>query len=94
MEPRGPGVTLEGIVEVREPLGNEVLVHLATALGPLISRFPGQSAPDVGSGVRLHFPHAKLRFFDPETEKAMAGAACAQAADPRHARGILGPRGP
>ncbi len=75
LEARGAGVALEGTVEVREPLGNEVLLHLTTPAGPLVSRFPGQDAPAVGEKAALHFSFAKLQCFDPETEKALDGAA-------------------
>ena len=74
LEARGAGVVLEGVVDVREPLGNEVLVHLATPVGPLISRYPGQDVPGVGSRASLHFAFSKLHCFDPETQVALKGA--------------------
>jgi multiple sugar transport system ATP-binding protein len=70
----GPGATLPAKVEVVEPLGNEVLVHWISAVGPLISRVPGQRAPRVGESAELHAAFAKLHFFDPETERALDGA--------------------
>ena len=73
----GAGAALDGVVEVLEPLGNEVLVHWQTAVGALISRVPGQTAPAVGAQARLHFLYSKLHFFDPETEKALDGTAVA-----------------
>jgi multiple sugar transport system ATP-binding protein len=74
LSPQGPGVRLDGMVEVREPLGNEVLVHWRTPVGELISRAPGQSAPGLGESVDLHFAFAKLHLFDPATERALDGA--------------------
>ena len=74
LEERGAGVALDGVVDVREPLGNEVLVHLATPVGQFIARYPGQSVPAVGSKARLHFSFAKLHCFDPDTELALKGA--------------------
>jgi multiple sugar transport system ATP-binding protein len=74
LSPEGPGLTLRGRVEVREPLGNEVLVHWETPWAPLISRVPGQSAPQVGESADLHFAFAKLHFFDAESELALDGA--------------------
>jgi len=73
-DPRGAGVTLEGVVDVREPLGNEVLVHLATPVGQLVARYPGQDVPAVGTKARLHFSFAKLHCFDPDSEVALKGA--------------------
>jgi len=74
LEERGAGVTLDGVVDVREPLGNEVLVHLATPVGQFIARYPGQNVPAVGSKAKLHFSFAKLHCFDPDTELALKGA--------------------
>src|SRR4029077_16020678 len=71
LEAAGPGVTLRGTVEVREPLGNEVLVHWRTAAGEILSRIPGQVAPDVDESADLHLAWDKLHFFDPVTERAL-----------------------
>ncbi len=72
LAPEGPGVTLEGRVEVREPLGNEVLLYWSTPLGELVSRIPGQTAPRSEESVEIHFAFRKLHFFDPTSEKALA----------------------
>jgi multiple sugar transport system ATP-binding protein len=74
LQERGPGVALDGVVDVREPLGNEVLVHLATPVGPFIARYPGQDVPAVGSKAKLHFSFARLHCFDPDSELALKGA--------------------
>ncbi len=74
LEPAGPGGRIEARVEVREPLGNEVLVHWTTPMGELLSRVPGQVAPREGDTATLHFAFAKLHFFDPESERALDGA--------------------
>ena len=71
LAPQGEGVRLEGVVEVREPLGHEVLVHLSTPVGPLVARFLGADAPVVGARAALHFAFARLRCFDPETQRAL-----------------------
>ncbi len=73
--PGEPGGAVAGRVEVTEPLGNEVLVHWSTPLGPVISRVTGQRAPGVGEAGTLHFAYAKLHFFHPETEQALDVAA-------------------
>jgi multiple sugar transport system ATP-binding protein len=71
----GLGGSFPATVEVREPLGNEVLVHWTSPLGPVLSRVPGQAAPAEGTDATLHFPFERVRFFDPETEMALNGAA-------------------
>jgi len=63
--------SVDARVEVREPLGNEVLVHWTSPFGPLISRVPGQTAPAVGEAARLHFAYDKLHLFDAESEQAL-----------------------
>jgi multiple sugar transport system ATP-binding protein len=77
LQPEGPGVTVPGKVEVREPLGNEVLVYWKTPVGELISRVPGQSSPEVGESAQLHFAYAKLHIFDPDSERAITETAVA-----------------
>jgi multiple sugar transport system ATP-binding protein len=74
LTPDGPGMKVRAQADVREPLGNEVLLHWKSPVGELISRVPGQSAPEVGESVELHFAFAKLHFFDPATERALDGA--------------------
>jgi multiple sugar transport system ATP-binding protein len=73
--PDGGGGSITAQVEVREPLGNEVLVHWTSPLGGIVSRVPGQTAPEVGQSAPLHFAFGKMHFFHPETEKALDGAA-------------------
>ena len=74
LEPAGPGSSLAARLEVREPLGNETLLHWSTEAGPLVSRLAGGRAPEVGTAGALHFAYAVLRWFDPESEVALDGA--------------------
>ena len=57
---------------MREPLGNETLVHWTCALGDFVSRVPGQSAPAVGAKASLYCALAKLHLFDPTSELSLA----------------------
>jgi multiple sugar transport system ATP-binding protein len=75
LAPAGAGARIEGTVEVREPLGNEVLVYWRTPVGEIVSRVPGQHAPREGEGATLHFAFEKLHFFDPADERALDGVA-------------------
>jgi multiple sugar transport system ATP-binding protein len=70
----GPALEIAGTIEVREPLGNEVLLYWQTPVGGLVSRVPGQEAPEVGEQARLHVSPGKLHFFDPTTERALGEA--------------------
>jgi multiple sugar transport system ATP-binding protein len=80
LAPAGGGL-IPARVEVREPLGNEVLLYWQTPVGSLVSRVPGQLAPAIGESAPLHFAWDKLRFFDPQTELAV-GEAAASACSP------------
>jgi multiple sugar transport system ATP-binding protein len=76
LSPSAPGADggIAARVEVSEPLGNEVLVHWHSPVGTLISRVAGQIAPRVGAEARLGFAESRLRFFDPQSEQAIAVA--------------------
>ena len=68
----GAGAQFPAALDVREPLGNEVLLHWSTASGPLTSRLTGAAGPAVGEKVRLHAPIEKLRWFDGAQGAAIA----------------------
>ncbi len=69
--PSGEGGAIAATLDVREPLGNEILLHWSTPAGPLVSRLAGDAAPEPGARAVLHFAFEKLRWFDPESEKAL-----------------------
>ena len=70
-----PGGSLPATADVREPLGNETLVHWRSPAGELISRIPGQAAPQVGESATLHFDLEKILLFDASSELALEPAA-------------------
>jgi multiple sugar transport system ATP-binding protein len=72
LEPIPGGAVIPATCEVREPLGNETLVHWTCALGAFVSRVPGQSAPEVGAQASLYCPLDKIHLFDPTSEKSLA----------------------
>ncbi|HET7224418.1 MAG TPA: sn-glycerol-3-phosphate ABC transporter ATP-binding protein UgpC [Candidatus Eisenbacteria bacterium] len=74
LERADQAASFDGVIEVREPLGNEVLLHWHTPVGALISRVPGQHAPQVGERAQLHARWERLQLFDPDTEQALDGA--------------------
>ena len=65
------GGAIDARVDVAEPLGNEVLVHWSSDVGPIISRVPGQVSPEVGDAAKLHFAFDKMLFFEAESGKAL-----------------------
>ncbi len=72
LEPVPGGGAIPATVEVREPLGNETLVHWKSPVGEIVSRVPGQTAPAVGEKATLHCSLAKMHVFDPTNEHAIA----------------------
>ena len=72
LRPAGEGGAIAARLEVREPLGNETLLHWSTDAGPLISRLAGERAPEIGATGTLHFAFDQLRWFDPQSEEALA----------------------
>ncbi|MFI5371797.1 MAG: TOBE domain-containing protein, partial [Candidatus Eisenbacteria bacterium] len=71
LETVAAGGTIGARADVREPLGNEVLMHWDTPVGPLVSRIPGQHAPGVGESATLHFAWDRLHLFDVTSEQAL-----------------------
>ncbi|MCC6651713.1 MAG: sn-glycerol-3-phosphate ABC transporter ATP-binding protein UgpC [Candidatus Eisenbacteria bacterium] len=66
------GAMIPATCEVREPLGNETMVHWKSPVGDIVSRVPGQVAPEVGAKASLHFLLEKLHLFDPSTDLSLA----------------------
>jgi multiple sugar transport system ATP-binding protein len=68
----GPGGSFAGRVAVREPLGNEILVHVDSAAGEVIVRVTQGPAPSVDESVRLAPDFDHIHYFDPGSEAAIA----------------------
>ena len=69
------GSDLAATVEVVEPMGAETHLHLRSGEHSFVARVGGGERPQVGAAVQLNLDLAKARFFDPATERAMAGPA-------------------
>jgi multiple sugar transport system ATP-binding protein len=64
----GPaGTAIPATVAVREPLGNEVLLHADTPAGEVIVRLQRDGGPAVGEAVSLVPDLAEAHLFDPES---------------------------
>lgn len=59
------------ILEVVEPMGNEIFLYFSVANNQFVARIPSMEKPKVGSSINLYFNTSKLHFFDKETEKAL-----------------------
>ena len=66
-----PENTVTATVEVVEPMGAEVYLHLLLGSHPLTARVGGHERPRVSQDMDLVFDMSKVHFFDPETEVAV-----------------------
>jgi len=62
---------LSGTVVVREPLGPETLIYVATKTGEVIAKADGRTPPEVGSSVNLSAALENLHVFDAQTGLAL-----------------------
>ena len=59
------------LVELVEPLGAEVYLHLKAGQHSLMARVGPHDRPEVNQDIDLVFDMGKAHFFDPETEAAI-----------------------
>jgi multiple sugar transport system ATP-binding protein len=62
---------VDSVLEVMEPMGNEVFVYSRSGAHALVARVVPQSLPDPGATVRLVLDTSKVHFFDAETEEVI-----------------------
>jgi multiple sugar transport system ATP-binding protein len=71
----GPGdpkhSQVEAVVEVVEPLGNEILIDVKIGPNPIVARVPPTSRLRMHERVRLSLDPERLHFFDAQTEQAI-----------------------
>ena len=70
--PVGGDASLRARVEVREMMGSEAFLHLATAAGTLVLRTDAHAPTREGEQVSIVVDPAQLHFFDPRTELRLA----------------------
>jgi ABC-type sugar transport system ATPase subunit len=63
---------LRARIEVREPLGADAYLYLASEAGNLVVRTPAGIPANEGDTVGLAIDPAKLHLFDPKTEARVA----------------------
>ncbi len=66
-----PENTVTARVDVVEPMGSEVYLHMATPRQSFISRVGGHDKPEVNRDIDMVFDMGKIHFFDKDTEKAI-----------------------
>jgi multiple sugar transport system ATP-binding protein len=63
-----PAARIGGRVEVVEPMGAEVVVHVSTDAGTVVARVPPAHPPKIGQGVSVAFDPSRLHLFDARSE--------------------------
>jgi len=63
---------LEARLEMTEPVGNEVFLHLQAGDKGLVVRTPPAQLPELGAAVRLSYMPDALHFFDAASEGRIA----------------------
>jgi len=70
-----PGVSVKSnvrlLVEVVEPVGNEIFLYLTTGRNPIVARVNTRDEPAVGKQMDVSFDMSKVHFFDNVTENAI-----------------------
>jgi len=66
-----PENTVTATVEVVEPMGSEVYLHLAVGQHSLVARVGGHDRPTVNQDMDLVFDMSKVHVFDRETEASL-----------------------
>jgi multiple sugar transport system ATP-binding protein len=64
-------VPVRGKVELREVLGAEAVLHVATAAGVLTARTDAREAHPIGDAVTLYLKPDGVHWFDGETERRL-----------------------
>ena len=62
---------VEAVVEVVEPLGNEILIDVKIGANPMVARVPPTSRLRMHERVRLSLDPERLHFFDSKTEQSI-----------------------
>ena len=65
------GLELSAVLDVVEPMGNEIIIYVNTISHRLVARIEPQILPEPGTSITLNLEPESLHFFDAETEQAI-----------------------
>lgn len=72
-------VEFDGVIEIFEPLGHEVIVHARSGKERILARLETHQLPEMGQKIRLALNGEKIHLFDPQTEQRLGGATAGDA---------------
>jgi multiple sugar transport system ATP-binding protein len=66
-----PSGAVQAVVEVVEPMGNELIIYLRSKEESYIMRSEATWSPRVGEQINLHFDMHKIHFFDAKSTNSI-----------------------
>jgi multiple sugar transport system ATP-binding protein len=66
-------VELDGVIEIFEPLGHEIIVYARSGDGRILAKLEAHKLPEIGQKIRLALNCDKIHLFDPQSEQRLAG---------------------
>jgi multiple sugar transport system ATP-binding protein len=70
-QPRGEAVAVDAVVEIAEPLGDEVVVHAKAGEAGLVFKQDPHLEAAVGSTIRVRIELDALHLFDAESQRRL-----------------------
>ncbi len=67
------GAEFDGVIEIFEPLGHEIIVHVRSGEDRILAKLETDVLPVIGQKIRLALNGEKIHLFDPQTEQRLAG---------------------
>jgi multiple sugar transport system ATP-binding protein len=67
------GAEFDGVIEIFEPLGHEIIVHVRSGEDRILAKLESYKLPEIGQTIRLALNGEKIHLFDPRTERRLAG---------------------
>jgi multiple sugar transport system ATP-binding protein len=69
----GSAVEFDGTIEIFEPLGHEIILHVRSGEERILARLEATALPQIGQPIRLALDADKMHLFDPQTEQRLGG---------------------
>jgi multiple sugar transport system ATP-binding protein len=64
-------VEFDGVIEIFEPLGHEIIVYARCGEERILARFEATRLPVMGQTIRLTLDADKIHLFDAQTEQRL-----------------------
>jgi multiple sugar transport system ATP-binding protein len=66
-------VELDGVIEIFEPLGHEIIVYVRSGEGRVLAKLEAHKLPEIGQKIRLALNCDKFHLFDLQSEQRLGG---------------------